>query len=108
MGRPLTDINEKMVAKLALRGNNNCDIAAYFGVDESTIRERFPEILRKNRALRRARLRAKQYEQALKGNTTMLIWLGKQELDQADKQETKNESAITITEGGIDTSPRTD
>ena len=31
-------------------------------------------------------------EQALKGNTTMLIWLGKQYLDQRDKQEVEGGS----------------
>ena len=31
-------------------------------------------------------LRRVQHEQALKGNTTMMVWLGKQYLDQTDKQ----------------------
>ena len=33
-------------------------------------------------------LRRKQYDQAMNGNSTMLIWLGKQWLQQADKSET--------------------
>jgi len=33
-------------------------------------------------------LRRKQYDQAMSGNSTMLIWLGKQWLGQADKSET--------------------
>ena len=32
-------------------------------------------------------MRAKQVELAKAGNVTMLIWLGKQMLDQSDKQE---------------------
>lgn len=37
-------------------------------------------------------LRRKQYDQAMSGNSTMLIWLGKQWLGQADKIEEKHES----------------
>lgn len=33
-------------------------------------------------------LRAKQFEIAMKGNVSMLIWLGKNELDQTDKNQT--------------------
>lgn len=33
-------------------------------------------------------LRRKQIELAMAGNATMLVWLGKQYLDQTDKQET--------------------
>lgn len=32
-------------------------------------------------------LRAAQYKAAMEGNTTMLIWLGKQRLGQSDKNE---------------------
>jgi len=32
-------------------------------------------------------LRRKQFEAAIKGNVTMMIWLGKQNLGQSDKQE---------------------
>lgn len=35
------------------------------------------------------KLAAKQYEQAMRGNTTMLIWLGKQWLGQSDKVDQK-------------------
>lgn len=47
----------------------------------------------------RRSLRRKQYQLAMSGNATMLIWLGKQYLGQADKQElTGNEGgAIKIT-----------
>ena len=35
-------------------------------------------------------LRRKQLEVALEGNPTLLIWLGKQFLEQSDKAETKS------------------
>lgn len=34
-------------------------------------------------------------EAAKKGNTAMLIWLGKQLLDQVDKREVREESTVT-------------
>ena len=35
----------------------------------------------------RGSLRAKQFELAMRGNPTMLVWLGKQELGQTDRQQ---------------------
>lgn len=37
------------------------------------------------------KLGGKQYEVAMKGNVPMLVWLGKQYLGQADKQEIKSD-----------------
>ena len=42
-------------------------------------------------------LRRKQYDQAMSGNATMLIWLGKQWLGQTDKHENNGSSVTTIT-----------
>lgn len=36
-----------------------------------------------------------QVKSALDGNTTMLVWLGKQHLDQSDKQEIKQDLTVT-------------
>jgi hypothetical protein len=41
-------------------------------------------------------LRRKQYDQAMSGNATMLIWLGKQWLNQSDKHEELNKDAGAI------------
>ena len=45
------------------------------------------EFLTKGRANLKKRLRKAQLDAALSGNSTMLIWLGKQMLGQVDKQE---------------------
>tara|TARA_R110002096_G_scaffold310654_1_gene505184 strand:+ start:1616 stop:1996 length:381 start_codon:yes stop_codon:yes gene_type:complete len=42
-------------------------------------------------------LRRKQYDQAMSGNATMLIWLGKQWLNQSDKMEQDIQSDNKIT-----------
>jgi len=41
-------------------------------------------------------LRRVQYQSALDGNTTMLVWLGKQHLDQVDKQEIKSDVHVAV------------
>jgi hypothetical protein len=41
-------------------------------------------------------LRRKQYDQAMSGNSTMLIWLGKQWLAQSDKTEELNKETGII------------
>jgi len=40
----------------------------------------------------RIKLAQKQYEVAMSGNVTMLIWLGKQYLSQSEKQELSGSS----------------
>jgi hypothetical protein len=42
-------------------------------------------------------LRSVQVREAMRGNPTMLIWLGKQLLGQSDKQEVKTDHTINIT-----------
>lgn len=43
-------------------------------------------------------LRRKQFEVAMSGNCTMLIWLGKQYLDQSDKSHITNDSTEKLFE----------
>jgi len=42
-------------------------------------------------------LRKKQYDVAMAGNVSMLIWLGKNELGQSDKREFEQTGTINIT-----------
>lgn len=86
MGRPKTPVDENQVEKLAALGATNCEIGDFFGLSESTIRERFREELTKGRADMKLRLRQLQWKSAQNGNVTMQIWLGKQLLGQTDKQ----------------------
>jgi DNA-binding CsgD family transcriptional regulator len=94
MARPKIPLDEEAIAQMALDGARTTDISDRLGVDEGTIRKGYSEILRKKRAERRMNLRRKQYEKAMKGDTAMLVWLGKNELDQADKQETKHSGSV--------------
>lgn len=77
----------KVVEGMASVGASNVEIADFIGVHESTVRDRCADVLLKARASLRTRLRQAQIKTALAGNPAMLIWLGKQMLGQADKQE---------------------
>lgn len=96
MGRPLADIDENKVAELAYLGALNSEIGAFFGVDGDTIKNRFSSLVAKQRSLRRFWLRGLQSRKAEQGDSTMLIWLGKNELHQTDKVEQQHSGGITI------------
>lgn len=87
MGRPRKIIDEKAILELASKGRTLTEIAAYCGVSDDTISRRFAEVVKRGKSLMRGSLRAKQFELAMRGNPTMLVWLGKQELGQTDRQQ---------------------
>jgi hypothetical protein len=70
-------------------------IAAILGIDKNTLYNRcksdnncdYSAFAQQNKAKTEHNLRAKQIEVALEGNPAMLIWLGKNVLNQSDKQE---------------------
>ena len=84
------------IADWAQVGFRWSDIAVELEVTDRTLRRYRavnPQIDRayeKGLARMRRSLRSKQYEIAMKGNVTMLIWLGKNELEQADKKDTRS------------------
>jgi hypothetical protein len=117
-GRPLAKIDPRVVEGMASVGASNLEIAEFVGVGEETIRRRFGGILTKSRAGARIKLRQSQLRiahgipastrttiapdgskiiertEGFPPNPTMLIWLGKQMLNQQDKV------AITDPDGG--------
>jgi hypothetical protein len=86
-GRPLTEIDESQVEKLAMLHCTNVEIGAFFDVDESTIRKRFSDKIQKAKEKGKISLRRLQWKSAESGNVTMQIWLGKQYLGQSEKIE---------------------
>ncbi len=96
MARPQKEINAEQVQKLAAIGCTDKEIADIVGCSHDTLTRRFKEDLAFGRANGRTSLRRKQWEVALSGNVTMLIWLGKQQLGQSDKQEIKSESTERV------------
>lgn len=87
MPRKRKIVDAKSVLELASKGRTLNEIAAYCGVSHDTLQRRFASEIERGRGLMRGSLRSKQFDIAMKGNPQMLIWLGKQHLDQADKSE---------------------
>jgi transposase len=96
MARPRKVIDPKMVEVLAQRGCSIEEMAHHFGCSRDTIERRFAAIIAKGKATLRTSLREWQIQAAKRGNTAMLIWLGKQYLDQADKLEEKIETKTDL------------
>lgn len=87
---------EKQVEKLASYGLTNKEISEALGYDDTTLKRKFENFLTKGKANLRQRLKRKQIDVALGGNVSMLIWLGKQYLGQADKLDENGEYEIVI------------
>tara|TARA_R100001443_G_C3348278_1_gene176198 strand:+ start:59 stop:370 length:312 start_codon:yes stop_codon:yes gene_type:complete len=88
MARPKKyDIDPVEVEKLASYGLRNTEIADFFGCSKDLISKSYSTNITKGKADLKKKLRKAQIDSALSGNATLLIWLGKQYLDQSDKQE---------------------
>lgn len=87
---------EKQVEKLASYGLTNKEIAEALGFDDSTLKRKFENFLTKGKANLKQRLKRKQIEVAMNGNVSMLIWLGKQYLGQAEKLDESGDFEIII------------
>ena len=91
-------IDWKVVDELLACGCHGVEIAATLGIHPETlynhtIKEKgvtsFSLYSQEKRAIGDKQLKKKQHEVALEGNPTMLIWLGKQRLDQKEKDDSK-------------------
>jgi hypothetical protein len=94
MARPRKKFNPDVIEALAACCCTFDEIAAYIKCAPATVYRRmenpksaFALAYERGRANGRATLRRKQYENALKGNSTMQIWLGKQILGQTDSPQ---------------------
>ena len=94
VGREKRIVPPDEVYKLAELGCNNKEIAEWFMIKEDTLNYNFCDYLTKARAGMKRRLRSVQLDVALKGNATMLIWLGKQYLGQSDNPGGSQEDQI--------------
>lgn len=96
MARPRLEIDEQQVRLLAGVGCTVDEIAASLDCSKRTLETRFLAIIENGRAKMRGSLRRKQVELALKGDRTMLIWLGKQLLGQRDEQRMEHAGGVSI------------
>ena len=73
---------------------NQVEKLASFGCSKSLLTKSYSTNLTKGAEKGKMRLRQMQWRAADKGNVTMLIWLGKQILGQADKSEVTWENPV--------------
>lgn len=100
MGRPAIDwdINKIRIFEvmIGLPFADQTKVADAMGVSVASLRRwilkkydtTFERLIEQKRETLKMNIAAKQYEMAMKGNMTALIWLGKQWLGQKDKHET--------------------
>ena len=88
VGKPKIEINEDQFEKLSSILCTMEEMASFFGCSVDTLERNFADTIKKGKDKGRMSLRRMQFEKAQTGNTTMLIWLGKQLLGQKDKIET--------------------
>jgi len=86
-GRPRKHVDLELVEKLAHIQCTYSEVAATLGVSVDTLQRNkdFAVVYKKGAEGGRKSLRRMQFESALKGNATMMIWLGKQYLGQSDQ-----------------------
>ncbi len=92
-GRPKAIIDWREVGKMLEAGCTAVGIAETIGIDVDTLYNRckddnkmdFSTFRQQKKAKGEDMLREVQFNEALAGNTSMLIWLGKNRLGQSDK-----------------------
>jgi hypothetical protein len=108
--RPAVDIDEELLMKLFSIGCTVHEAAYVVGVSPQTLynhygKEGVSEMQQQGLAQVRVGLRRKQIEVAMTGDKTMLIWLGKQLLNQTDlrpmEPPTPPQDTVILTEEGL-------
>tara|TARA_R100001530_G_C4282919_1_gene146062 strand:+ start:480 stop:905 length:426 start_codon:yes stop_codon:yes gene_type:complete len=78
------------VRMLASFGCSFVEIAKYFACDEARIRQKFRDAYEQGRQDMKLKIRQAQLKSALEhGSQALLIWLGKNYLNQSDKADTE-------------------
>jgi len=103
MARPKINIDWEKVDKYLIAGATGTEVAAVLGVHADTLYRKcqedhkigFTDYLLQKRESGNSMLRLKQFEEAMEGDRGMLIWLGKNRLDQSDKKEVKHDAVVT-------------
>jgi hypothetical protein len=102
MPRPLKEIDAKQFEKLCGLQCTKLEICGWFDITDKTLEswckrtygKGFSETFEEKRAAGKISLRRAQYELALKGNATMLIWLGRNYLGQSEDVTVKANVAL--------------
>ena len=94
MARPKKEIDEELLYKLAQIHCTMREMSDIIGVSQDTLKRRYADLIDKGKSEGKMRLRRKQIEVAMQGNHTMLIWLGKQMLNQSESPVQDEDKSI--------------
>jgi hypothetical protein len=100
MSRPAKQLDWQLVEKMAIAGSPGTEIASVFHIHPETFYDRvkerygvgFTEFIQSKKNFGKSKIRMKQYDLALEGNTQMLLRLGEVLLDQGKPE---NNTAVT-------------
>lgn len=104
MARPKANIDWNKVDKYLQAQCDGVGIAGLLGIHPNTLyrlcEEKYKISFSEYSAQKKSEgvelLKAKQYQVAMEGDKTMLVWLGKQYAGQKDKQETEHSGGIVL------------
>jgi hypothetical protein len=104
MGRKPIELNWEQLDALCAIQCTAKEISEVLKISVDTIERRvkkkfkqtFAEYFEQKRQAGFASIRRKQYEMAMAGNVTLLIWIGKQYLGQSDKNELHQSGEVSI------------
>jgi hexokinase len=85
LGRPPKELDEKLILDLARIMCTYAEIASIVGCDVDTLTNRFSDLIKQGYIEGKSSLRRAQFKAAMSGSVPMLIWLGKQILNQHEK-----------------------
>ena len=86
-------LDRDLIFKLATLHCTLKEIADVVGTSVTTLEKRYSAIIDKGRSEGKKSLRRAQMEKALQGDVRMLIWMGKQYLDQKDTPTAEENTA---------------
>jgi hypothetical protein len=93
-GRPPKPVDENIIFELARLMCTNREIASILRISHDTLEYRYREVLEEGRADAKVGLRREQFRKAMEGNVQMLIWLGRQYLNQVETVVNKDENEV--------------
>ena len=98
MARPRLQIDPTAVEKLASIGCTVAQIGHVLGCSKDTLERRYAAAIEKGREKGNVSLLKRQFDLAMSGDRTMLIWLGKVRLQQKEVQvvETRELPQVVI------------
>lgn len=93
-GRPPKPVDEHIIYELARLMCTNKEICGVLRIHNDTLTNKYAEVLEEGRSEAKIGLRREQFRKAMEGNVQMLIWLGRQYLNQVETVVNKDENEV--------------